>query len=105
MIIKSPRNSHKEYTTFENHVMSAEKDINVLWSCTTRELKKQAVKKLFNWVSKDRIIEIKMWHSSKNSIESVKINNFHNKIVTIRFRLDNFKPQHQILEVDDITGD
>ena len=102
MIEVAPRNSQKEFKIFENNIMWSREDTSMLWLCRDRRHKKSNIQRLFNWVDKKYILDVRMWHKSKNSIESIELKNHCGKIVKILFRLNRVKPQTSISIVDDL---
>lgn len=104
MIQVAPRNTQKEFKMFEDNIMWAREYSRVCWLCRDRRNKKSIIQKVLSWIDTKSIIDIKIWHNSKNSIESIKIKNYCEKIVEIKFRINKIKPQTRITIVDDLKN-
>ena len=102
MIKKVVRGTNKEFEMFEDYLMWAREDNSVLWICRDRRNKKSVIQRIFDWVDKKRIIDIRIWNNSKSSIESIVIKNYCDKTITIMPRLSRIKRATKITIVDDL---
>lgn len=105
MIQTAQRGTGKERKMFEDGIMWAREDNSVLWICRDRRNKKSVIQRIFDWVDKKRILDIRMWKNSKSSIESIVIKNYCGKTITIMPRLSMIKPATKTTILDDLMGD
>lgn len=85
MFVKYARNSHKEYDAFMTHIMNSRTSENVLYLYSTKKRKQEYITKIFMWIDKKYIKEIKMWGNS-HSIYKIIIKNFCGQIMQIQFK-------------------
>ena len=101
MFAKYGRNTHKEYDMFMEHIMNSRTSENVLYLYSTKKRKQESITKLFMWIDKKHIVDIKMWGKS-SSIHKIIIRNFCGQTMIIEFRKLKKLENNKFTFLDDI---
>lgn len=86
---------------FMQYIMNSRTSEKVLYLYPTKKRKQEYITKIFNWVDKKNIIDIRMWGKS-SSIRKIIINNSCGQIMEIEFRKQKKLIKNDIAIIDNI---